>query len=169
MDEVHIKADHVHDFEIIVRWFHPHVLVENSVHLNSLKSSIHHRLAQSVSSKLKYVAVTLLLKKLSLDLDMLAKLSSHFPSEQYFQYHLTPFSASTLPTCYFIISIFQPLPVSSVCPSFYKNWSLQTFDDIISTADRTQTILLVSLDLSPAFDTINHSKFLRSWPFFWYH
>ena len=50
---------------------------------------------------------------------------------------------------------------SAYCPNHSTETALlQTFDDIFTSADHSQPTLLVSLDLSAAFETIDHSTLL---------
>ena len=107
----------------------------------------------------KSAAVTPLLKKPSLDpdnpanyrpisnLNNISKIIDHLFLSQFYP-HVT-----SSPNFNHLQSAYQPHHSTETA-------LLQTFDDIFCSADCSQPTLLVSLDLSAAFDTIDHSTLL---------
>ena len=107
----------------------------------------------------KSAAVTPLLKKPSLDpdnpanyrpisnLNNISKIIDHLFLSQFYP-HVT-----SSPNFNHLQSAYRPHHSTEIA-------LLQTFDDIFCSADRSQSTLLVSLDLSTAFDTIDHSRLL---------
>ena len=110
-------------------------------------------------AKFKAAAVTPLLKKPSLDPD---NPSSYRPIsnlnniskiiERLFLSRLYPHVTSS-PNFNHLQSAYRPHHSTETA-------LLHTFNNILSSADRSQPTLLVSLDLSAAFDTIDHSTLL---------